>query len=676
MAVDVSDDDDIVVGPTPKSPPPFGAPKADGARSGADDVPPLSPAAMLAFASRRKAETQGQGAGVADTGLRVGGGTAGGRPPPAAGLVARPLGSAGQGMAKGAAAKPVVDRPPAARPPPKFSYDDPVPPPPRMPGDPPGAASLAVSKGPRPPVSAPVHAGKAKARPASDIGAKPAGAVVDAPAAAPRAAAPSNAARAPQQTAVQPDALARGLASRSMARPGKPRFLGLILTGVLLLFLALVAAWSSYYLTQRNQEDAPVAVAAADPGTASAAIEAPSPLVPEVTPDPTPVPEATSMAEAPEPAPQTGVDTTVADSAPPASADLAEALLAGLDAPPALSEPAPLADPAVAGDAVPAPQMPPPPFGTVYAFDENGWITPIPEGIVTPEGVRLVAGTPPRQPPVRPASVTAAAAAAAPAVQPPAEPAEPAVAQAATAPAAEGAILPEQTFAADPALANARPRTRPANLAPPDTDTAADTLDDAAVATAQPNGFASLRPRPRPQAILVAGQSARLAAASASLVASAAADEAALIQASAQISPQAVSVSRVPAPRPRNLSRAVEAAVAAASRQPAAPAPSAKAEDEADDEPDVVTAAPRIPTRANVAKQATYVNAINLSKINLIGVYGSQSKRYALIRQANGRYKKVGVGDKIDGGRIQAITASEVRYQKGGRLIALGMPKG
>ncbi|MDO8884731.1 pilus assembly protein PilP, partial [Pseudotabrizicola sp.] len=86
--------------------------------------------------------------------------------------------------------------------------------------------------------------------------------------------------------------------------------------------------------------------------------------------------------------------------------------------------------------------------------------------------------------------------------------------------------------------------------------------------------------------------------------------------------------------------------------------------------------APRIPTTANVAKQATFVNAINLGKINLIGVYGTQSKRYALVRQPNGRYRKVRVGDSLDGGKVQAITASEVRYQKGGRMLALAMPAG
>ena len=47
----------------------------------------------------------------------------------------------------------------------------------------------------------------------------------------------------------------------------------------------------------------------------------------------------------------------------------------------------------------------------------------------------------------------------------------------------------------------------------------------------------------------------------------------------------------------------------------------------------------------------------------------------ALIRLANGSYKKVQVGSKIDGGVVAAITATELRYQKGGRMIALALPR-
>ncbi|MFZ1469249.1 MAG: pilus assembly protein PilP, partial [Paracoccaceae bacterium] len=164
--------------------------------------------------------------------------------------------------------------------------------------------------------------------------------------------------------------------------------------------------------------------------------------------------------------------------------------------------------------------------------------------------------------------------------------------------------------------------------------------------------------------------------------------------------PSVVAISRRPAERPKNFNRAVEAAVAAAIRTPVpepepevapepqkkpavkaaakkATAPDIKPDEQSEiDEPELASnAAPKIPTKASVAKQATYKNAINLSKTNLIGVYGTKSNRYALIRTSNGKYKKVKVGDKIDGGQIKAITDSEVRYQKGGRLIALKMPK-
>jgi hypothetical protein len=88
------------------------------------------------------------------------------------------------------------------------------------------------------------------------------------------------------------------------------------------------------------------------------------------------------------------------------------------------------------------------------------------------------------------------------------------------------------------------------------------------------------------------------------------------------------------------------------------------------------TVSPAIPSRASVAKQATERNAINLRRVNLIGVYGKPSSRRALVRLSNGRYKKVAVGDRIDGGRVSAIGDTELRYQKNGRDVTLKMPRG
>ncbi|MFC6760263.1 hypothetical protein ACFQFQ_13430 [Sulfitobacter porphyrae] len=88
------------------------------------------------------------------------------------------------------------------------------------------------------------------------------------------------------------------------------------------------------------------------------------------------------------------------------------------------------------------------------------------------------------------------------------------------------------------------------------------------------------------------------------------------------------------------------------------------------------TVSPSIPSKTSVAKQATVKNAINLRKVNLIGVYGKPSNRRALVRLGNGRYKKVVVGDRIDGGRVSAIGDAELRYTKGGRSVVLTMPRG
>ncbi len=85
--------------------------------------------------------------------------------------------------------------------------------------------------------------------------------------------------------------------------------------------------------------------------------------------------------------------------------------------------------------------------------------------------------------------------------------------------------------------------------------------------------------------------------------------------------------------------------------------------------------APKIPSSASVARQATIDNAINLRKLNLIGVYGTPANRRALVRLPSGRYKKLKVGDRLDGGNVVAISDSELRYQKRGQNVTLKMPR-
>jgi hypothetical protein len=518
----------------------------------------------------------------------------------------------------------------------------------------------------------------------------------------------------------------------------------MVLVGLLLLFLALIGLWSSLYLGGNGAattdeasavetvpgvddemladmqdpegmtdpipeaegsalqdadvgdlatESLPVNMGGEEPVTEVATAEPAAEPAAEAAAEPVvePVPEAVAevaedVAADPEPPPGTVVATDVSAATAPVE-DQDEIFLSAMDAPPpaldALALPA-LTDVA---DALPDPVMPPPAPGTVYQFDARGLLKATPEGIVSPDGVFLIAGKPPLLPPSR-SEAAAAAALAVAAVTPPAEavasPSDASLVTGGTDPAPEAAL----PTPADPAMAGFRPRPRPESLAPATAD------DDAALSGAEATEFAGFRPLPRPASVTAAAAAAAptgtgtadLGAQGASLTAQAEAKlaEAAALEAQ---NPSVVAISMRPASRPNDFSAAVEAAVAAAVREPApepeaapvevaAATPEAKPEETAElDEPEPTSAAPSIPTKASVAKQATYANAINLSKINLIGTYGTDSRRYALIRQSNGKYKKVKVGDRIDGGTVKAITDTEVRYQKGGRLISLKMPK-
>ncbi|MCG7624581.1 hypothetical protein [Epibacterium sp. Ofav1-8] len=128
----------------------------------------------------------------------------------------------------------------------------------------------------------------------------------------------------------------------------------------------------------------------------------------------------------------------------------------------------------------------------------------------------------------------------------------------------------------------------------------------------------------------------------------------------------ALAVARAPQPRarPANFANIVDRAARRQQqqRQTAAAAPAA------------VT--PAIPSSASVARQATVQRALNLRRVNLIGVYGKPSDRRALVRLPSGRYVKVKVGDRIDGGRIVAIGDSQLQYQKSGRNRTLTLPNG
>ncbi|GAA0288262.1 hypothetical protein [Rhodovulum strictum] len=382
-------------------------------------------------------------------------------------------------------------------------------------------------------------------------------------------------------------------------------------------------------------------------------------------------------------------------------------------------------------------QADPPGQDQVFVLDDRGLVAATPEGALTPDGVMVFAGRPPLLPPVRAAEPEPEPAAPPePAAEAPApEPAEtgaaamdPAPADAATAddgaivvegapaltpparpeivvpvtegrprivpparpePAAAPADLPEDASApdaapaepnpadearADPAapepaasapvsevaarLAGYRPRLRPADLAPEPTAPPPTAEAEAAPAPRVPG----LRPAARPATLAAAApQADRSADIQAALAAALAAEEEAA-DAAEEHDDNALAIAR--SVRPSSRPSDVGANMAVAAPAVAAPAIAAAA----------ATTAPRLPTTASVAAQATLPKAINLRNINLIGVYGSSSDRRALVRLSNGRYEKVKVGDRLDGGRVAAIGESQLRYVKNGRNVVLDLP--
>jgi hypothetical protein len=132
------------------------------------------------------------------------------------------------------------------------------------------------------------------------------------------------------------------------------------------------------------------------------------------------------------------------------------------------------------------------------------------------------------------------------------------------------------------------------------------------------------------------------------------------------VSALAIVTSKSPRARPSNFANLVDRAQR---RQTSVPATTAAAVAVAP-----VTVAPSLPSSASVARQATVTNAINLRNINLIGVSGKPTDRQALIRLPSGRYRKVRVGDRIDGGTVVAIGNSQLQYQKRGTNTTLKLP--
>jgi len=453
---------------------------------------------------------------------------------------------------------------------------------------------------------------------------------------------------------------------------GRPRFLALILTGILLIFMAAVAAWSAMvsdtgfikglfgpsdtqFASQMPLDDLD------DPATApdqsgvdlvrldssdtlrDLTDEELAPEVVDVTPAPL-LPETAEQTSAePTDAPDNVVPSYAASGiwqiapsqpdAPPAQ-NIDDVYLASIDTRlenfDAVALPA---GPAISADTLPLAQSNPAPLGTQFDMDARGLVRATPEGAQTPDGITVFAGRPPVTPTGMPTRFE-------------------------RTPTAEAEPAPAT------ALAAIRPNPRP--------ETLVENNERAQLGGLSRNELAGVRPRQRPATLAAVVQAMQQAD-----VAEAEEDEAE-VAAIETATAQAIATSLKPLARPRNFASTVDS-----TRQTQqAPQQAPQQTQQAPQQVAAATlapqrnAAPQIPSTASVAQQATVRGAINLRQVNLIGVYGQPSNRRALVRLSNGRYQKVQVGDRLDGGQVRAIGESELSYVKNNRAIVLTMPRG
>ncbi|MDE9449136.1 hypothetical protein J3R80_01470 [Aliiroseovarius sp. Z3] len=422
---------------------------------------------------------------------------------------------------------------------------------------------------------------------------------------------------------------------------GKPKYLGLFLVLGLLLLMVVVAVWSMFFLNDSTawlfpeREDPFEAAISTDPDAfaqesredeANAALE-------EIDEDQARVATGARDPLTPEAAQARYAATGIWQRAPdpltsPETTDLDDLYVASIDPKTAVQDAVALPVTGLSSGAATAVNTaPPPPLGTTFALDSDGLVVATPQGALSPDGVMVFAGRPALVPAPRPGS---------------------------------DVVVPtvEETVDAAPTLPRIRPRARPEGLI--------EGNERLQLGGRTRTELAGLRPRARPTTPRAAAQAAAITAALQAADDPSANDDAGNPSTAGIIAPtkQAIVSSREPRHRPSGFNKIVERSNAA--------------RDDASDGSVAVAAAspqqsvtPSIPTRASVAQQATIRNAINLRKISLIGIYGSSSSRRALVRLPSGRYQKVGVGSRLDGGKVVSISSTALVYKKGSRSVTL-----
>lgn len=77
---------------------------------------------------------------------------------------------------------------------------------------------------------------------------------------------------------------------------------------------------------------------------------------------------------------------------------------------------------------------------------------------------------------------------------------------------------------------------------------------------------------------------------------------------------------------------------------------------------------------AKVAKAATQKSTIELGELALIGTFGTEQRRSALVRHSSGRIVKVTMGERVSGRKVVAIDKGILYLQTSGGTRKLEMP--
>ncbi|MFV0359525.1 hypothetical protein [Tropicimonas sp.] len=79
---------------------------------------------------------------------------------------------------------------------------------------------------------------------------------------------------------------------------------------------------------------------------------------------------------------------------------------------------------------------------------------------------------------------------------------------------------------------------------------------------------------------------------------------------------------------------------------------------------------------ATVAEAATQKNTIALDELVLLGTFGTDDARTALVRHTSGRIEKVAPGNRVGRATVVAIDADSLVLKTGSRTRRLQMPQG